>query len=83
MSNVVYTIDKIAQVLGPKAKDLLEYKAKVSKDAQKLPNPDFVNQIWSISDRNPQVLRSLSQMFTQQRRAEKQKSEASVFQGLF
>ena len=63
MSNVVYTIDKISQVLGPKAKDLLEHKAKVSKDHLKLPNADFVNQIWSISDRNPQVLRSLSQMF--------------------
>jgi len=53
----------IASMLGADAKDLLTYKAKVSKDHLHLPGPDFVDRIWAGSDRNPQVLRNMQQIF--------------------
>lgn len=54
--------DKISELLGTQAGDLLTYKAKVSTDLIKTPGPDFVDQIWGISNRNPQVLKSLNQI---------------------
>jgi class I fructose-bisphosphate aldolase len=54
---------KITKLLGDSAKSLLEHKAIVSKDRLHLPGPDFVDRIFTNSDRNPQVLRSLQQMF--------------------
>jgi class I fructose-bisphosphate aldolase len=54
---------KITKLLGDSAKSLLEHKAIVSKDRLHLPGPDFVDRIFANSDRNPQVLRSLLQMF--------------------
>ena len=58
-----YTIDKIAAALGNQAETLLNYKAKVSKEQLYLPGPNFVSEIWTESDRNPQVLRSMQQMY--------------------
>jgi fructose-bisphosphate aldolase, class I len=58
-----YTIDKIVSALGDKADSLLNFTPKVSKDHLYLPSPDFVSEVWIGSDRNPQVLRSLNQMF--------------------
>src|SRR5579859_6434708 len=58
-----YTIDKIVSALGDKADSLLNYKAKVNNSALYLPGPDFVSNVWADSDRTPQVLRSLQQMF--------------------
>ncbi len=55
--------DKIVELLGSEAAGLLDYKAKVSKEDLHLPGPDFVDRTWAYSDRNPQVLRSLQQMF--------------------
>lgn len=54
----------IADYLGKEADDLLSYQAKVSKDVLHLPGPDFVDRIFSISDRSPQVLRSLQQLYS-------------------
>ena len=54
----------IESLLGKEAEDLLTYKAKVSKDLLHLPSPDSVDRIFSISDRNPQVLRSLQQIYS-------------------
>jgi fructose-bisphosphate aldolase, class I len=60
----VLTIDKITEVLGDKADALLNFNSpKVSKDVLHLPGPDFVDRVWTASDRSPQVLRSLQQMF--------------------
>jgi class I fructose-bisphosphate aldolase len=50
--------------LGDEGKDLLTYKAKVSKDLLHLPSSDSVERIFSNSDRNPQVLRSLQQLYS-------------------
>jgi class I fructose-bisphosphate aldolase len=51
-------------VLGKEAEDLLSFKAKVSQDMLHLPGPDFVDRIFAASDRNPQVLRSLQQLYS-------------------
>jgi fructose-bisphosphate aldolase, class I len=58
------TYDKIEELLGDKADSLLNHVSKtVGKDSLHLPGPNFVEEVWSSSDRNPQVLRSLQQMF--------------------
>ena len=55
--------------LGKEAEDLPTHKAKVSKDLLHLPGPDFVDRIFAASDRNPQVLRSLQQLYSSGRLA--------------
>jgi class I fructose-bisphosphate aldolase len=50
--------------LGDEAKDLLTYTAKVSKELLHLPGSDWVDRIFAQSDRNPQVLRSLQQLYS-------------------
>lgn len=60
---------RITDILGPEAEALLNFKAKVSKSLLNLPGPDFVDRIWGGSDRNPQVLRSLAQMYNHGRLA--------------
>lgn len=64
---MVATVDKptsIAQWLGDEADTLLTYQAKVSKDLLHLPGPDWVDRIFAQSDRNPQVLRNLQQLYS-------------------
>jgi class I fructose-bisphosphate aldolase len=69
--STTYTIDRIVEALGDKADALLNHKSTtISKDALHLPGPDFVSEIWGVSDRNPQVLRSLQQLFSHGRLAE-------------
>ena len=57
------SLDALSKHLGAKAQDLLQYKAKVPASGLHIPGPNFINDVWSISDRSPQVLRSLSQIF--------------------
>ena len=54
----------IADWLGDEADSLLSYEAKVSKSQLHLPGPDWVNRIFAQSDRTPQVLRSLQQLYS-------------------
>lgn len=56
-------IDKIREYLGNEADDLLNHKAKVSKESLHLPGGDFVDRIFSASDRNNRVLRSLQAIY--------------------
>jgi fructose-bisphosphate aldolase, class I len=56
--------DQICELLGSDASSLLEHKAKVSSDLINLPGPDFVSRVCVDSDRNPQVLRSLQNIFS-------------------
>src|SRR5215468_6335043 len=59
-----YTIDAIVEALGDTADTLLKHTCKtVTKDNLYLPGPDFVSDVWAGSDRNPQVLGALQQMF--------------------
>jgi class I fructose-bisphosphate aldolase len=61
--------ESIESVLGQEAEDLLTYKAKVSKDTLHLPGPDWVDRIFALTDRSPQVLRSLQQLYSHGRLA--------------
>jgi class I fructose-bisphosphate aldolase len=55
---------KTAELLGDKADYLLNHQSKtISKDLLHLPGADFIDRIWSSSDRNPQVLRNLQSMY--------------------
>lgn len=56
--------ESIEAWLGKEAEDLLTYQAKVSKELLHLPGPDWVERIFAQSDRNPQVLRSLQQLYS-------------------
>lgn len=55
---------KIQELLGKEAESLLQHQCKtVSKDQLHKPSPDFIDKIFVNSNRNPQVLRSLGQLF--------------------
>lgn len=63
-------INKIYELLGKEeAENLLNYNAKFPKENLHLPGPDFIDRIFALSDRNPQVLRSLQQIFSHGRLA--------------
>jgi fructose-bisphosphate aldolase, class I len=54
----------ISELLGKDADFLLQHKSKtISKDSLHLPNPSFVEDVFVQTNRNPQVLRSLQQLF--------------------
>jgi class I fructose-bisphosphate aldolase len=54
----------VREMLGSEAESLLSYKSKtVSADQIHAPGPNFIDQIFVPSDRNPQVLRSLGALF--------------------
>jgi class I fructose-bisphosphate aldolase len=56
-------LSNIEKALGDKASYYLEHKAKVSKENLHLPGPDFIDRIFTPSDRNPRVLRNLHSLF--------------------
>src|SRR5690606_9029392 len=54
----------ISEILGKDADFLLQHKSKtISKDSLHLPGPQYVDDIYAQSNRGPQVLRSLQQLF--------------------
>ena len=58
------SLERIEELLGSDARALLDYESKtIAKDELALPGPDFVDRVWSISDRSPSVLRSLQSLF--------------------
>lgn len=62
---------QIVDLLGEsQAKYLLEHQCKtIDKSMLHLPGPDFVDRIWSISNRSPQVLRSIQSLYNHGRLA--------------
>jgi len=55
---------KIEKLLGDKADYLLGFKnPKISKKRLHVPGPDFIDRIFSVSDRNNRVLVNLQRMF--------------------
>lgn len=55
---------KIETYLGAKAEYYLGYKTpKISKERLHLPGPDFIDRVWTISDRSSRVLTNLQRMF--------------------
>jgi fructose-bisphosphate aldolase, class I len=55
---------KIETYLGAKAESLLGFKSpKIGKERLHLPGPDFIDRVWSVSDRNVRVLANLHRLF--------------------
>ena len=52
-----------AELLGRRADDLLNHKCIVDKKTLTLPGPDFLDRVWSQSDRNNRVLSSLHTLY--------------------
>ncbi|MDX1994032.1 MAG: class I fructose-bisphosphate aldolase [bacterium] len=70
VSDVTYTTDKIAEALGKDAEYLLNHTSTtIPKESLYLPSPTFIDDIYTQTDRSPQVLRSLAQMFNHGRLA--------------
>lgn len=58
------SMDRIAELLGADGAKLLEHNSQtIAKDQLQLPGPDFVDRVWSASDRSTTVLRSLQTLF--------------------
>ena len=58
------TMNRIEELLGADARTLLDYTSStISKEHIQLPGPDFIDRVWSISDRPTKVLRSLQSLF--------------------
>src|SRR5260221_12702371 len=55
---------KIEPYLGARSSDLLGFKSpKIAKERLHLPGPDFIDRVWSVTDRNVRVLANLHRLF--------------------
>ncbi len=64
-------LEKILNILGNEAKNLLEHKCKtISKELLHLPGPDFPDRIFSISDRSDKVINNLKNLINHGRLAD-------------
>lgn len=58
-------MNNIEELLGSESDQLLNHKCTtIDKDLLNLPGPDFVDRVFSVSNRNPQVLRSLQDLYS-------------------
>jgi fructose-bisphosphate aldolase, class I len=58
------TIDRVTELLGSDAASLLEHQCRtIPRDQIHVPGPDFVDRIWTHSDRPIPVLRNLQALF--------------------
>jgi len=57
------SIDKIKEQLGNQADSLLNHQPKISQSQLHLPGPDFVDRSFAMSNRSPQVMRSLQAIY--------------------
>jgi class I fructose-bisphosphate aldolase len=65
------SIDRIEELLGGEARELLDHKSQtIPKDQLYLPGPDFVDRVVSQTDRSPAVLRSLQSLISHGRLAD-------------
>ncbi|WP_338762228.1 class I fructose-bisphosphate aldolase [Bernardetia sp. ABR2-2B] len=56
--------DRVSELLGKDSETLLNFSTPaISKERLHVPSPDFVDKIFANSNRNPQVLRSLGQLY--------------------
>ncbi|MFN5459654.1 MAG: class I fructose-bisphosphate aldolase [Bacteroidota bacterium] len=64
MASTTLSSNKIAELLGTQADHLLNHTCKtISKDYLHLPGPDFMDRAFNPTNRTPQVLRSLHQLY--------------------
>ncbi len=63
-------LDEISKLLGNEAKDLLDHSCNTIHQSQlHLPGADFVDRAFAMSNRNPQVMRSLQTLYSHGRLA--------------
>src|SRR3990167_7459969 len=63
MGSATTILKQIDDLLGDEAEMLLSHHCKgITKEQLHIPGPNFVENLWSPSDRNPQVLRSLQSL---------------------
>ena len=66
----VLSLSRIEELLGNDSKTLLSHVSKtVDKSKLHLPGPDFMERVWLHSNRSPQVIRSLGQIYNSGRLA--------------
>ncbi len=59
------SIDRIRDLLGDEADDLLNHvSTTIPQKHLHLPGPDFVERVWSVSDRSDAVLKNLRRLFS-------------------
>jgi class I fructose-bisphosphate aldolase len=59
------SIDRIASLLGSDASKLLDHRCKtIEKSRLHLPGPDFIDRIFTITDRNDKVIRRLRALYS-------------------
>lgn len=59
-----------ADILGDESRSLFEHECRtIPREQLHLPGPDFVDRVWSGSDRNPRVLRAMQALFNHGRLA--------------
>jgi class I fructose-bisphosphate aldolase len=57
-------IEKIEELLGADSRKLLDHTSEtILRDDLHLPGPDFIDRVWSTSDRSASVLRSIQSLF--------------------
>lgn len=60
----VVDVSAIRTILGSEADDLLQHRSSaIPQRLLHLPGPDFVERVWSISDRSDAVLKNLRRLF--------------------
>jgi class I fructose-bisphosphate aldolase len=58
------SLSGIEELLGADARRLLDHTSQtIPKEQLQTPGPDFVDRVWTQSDRNPAVLRALQTLF--------------------
>ena len=58
------SVNKVETYLGSKAESLLGFKSpKIPKERLHLPGPDFIDRVWTVSDRNVRVLTNLQRLY--------------------
>ncbi|NUM50576.1 MAG: class I fructose-bisphosphate aldolase [Flavobacteriales bacterium] len=64
------SINTIEQLIGKETEQLLNHRCTtIPKDLLTLPGPDFIDQSYGLSNRNPQVLRNLNSLYNSGRLA--------------
>jgi class I fructose-bisphosphate aldolase len=64
MATAELTSNRLEELLGDDARDLLEHKCETFPAEQlHLPGPDFVDRVWLDSDRSTNVLRNMEWLF--------------------
>ncbi|MCW3003905.1 MAG: class fructose-bisphosphate aldolase [Conexibacter sp.] len=64
MTTDVLTGSRLEELLGDEAESLLQHRSTtIDASLLHLPGPDFVDRVFSITDRSPSVLRNLQRLF--------------------